>query len=309
VKDWQQHFKNYFRDQSAEWLVDGYETDGYNFPTAAARNKRTISILADEFPENDATVVDLGCGGGDLSRKLASLGYRVTGVDRERSMIDTAEIALDQLPIHERRLLSLVHRDVLDNGLTAQSAEAVTSLGLIGYLDDDDSLFIEADRLLRPGGLFIVSCRNRLFNMTSITRRTIKEIDQGDAHQLASEIMELSKTIPSNDASNFLQEVAQISPAMDVLPQGTYTVPPSPSNAVEARQQTPGSLRTTADSYGFELVNYYGINPHLLPPSIARSLPPYIYNQLSSTLESLSHLPISLTWSSVFIGVFRKKSV
>ena len=43
----------------------------------------------------------------------------------------------------------------------------MTAMGLIEYLPDDDGLFAEAARLLRPGGRFAVSCRNRLYNLQS----------------------------------------------------------------------------------------------------------------------------------------------
>jgi len=299
--------KEYFESHSSNW--GGFEIDGYNVPTAAARNIRTVAILANELPNNDASVVDLGCGGGHLCREMVHLGYKVTGVDFADSMIQASEESHNQLSEAENHRLTFVQNNVLDNGLNAGCANAVTAMGLIGYLDDDESLFKEAERLLLPSGLFIVSCRNRLFNMTSISHRTLKEIDGHDAQELAAEIMELSTSIPANEASEFTQQLKRASLAIDAATQEEVSAAPQPpSETFEARQQTPNGLRITAESSGFELVDYYGINPHLLPPSIARSLPPNVYNLLSSSLEPLAHLPISLAWSSVFIGVFRKRS-
>ena len=47
--------------------------------------------------------------------------------------------------------------------------------GMIEYLPNDDGLFGEAARLLRPGGRFAVSCRNRLYNLQSVNEYTAKE--------------------------------------------------------------------------------------------------------------------------------------
>ena len=37
-------------------------------------------------------------------------------------------------------------------------------------------------------------------------------------------------------------------------------------------------------------------------------LPPNIFNEFSGCLEALEHLSVSLIWSSVFIGVFKKRN-
>jgi len=299
--------QEYFEQHGVDW--GGYQRDGYSVPTSVARNIRTVAILANEFPNNDASVVDLGCGGGHLCQDLVRLGYKATGVDFADSMVAAFEKAFNELTEEERGLLRLVQSDVLDNGLAASSMDAVTAMGLIGYLEDDKSLFEEAARLLLPSGLFIVSCRNRLFNMTSISHRTLREIDGNNAHQLAVEIMELSTSIPPDDADKFIKQLKHVSSELETTaPEETPTEVLPPTETIEARQQTPNGLRATAESCGFEFVEYYGINPHLLQPFIARSLPLHFYNILSSALEPLAHLPISLAWSSVFLGVFRKSS-
>src|SRR5688572_15340485 len=63
-----------------------------------------------------------------------------------------------------------------ESGLPDGEADAVTALGLIEYLDDDAGLFAEAARLLRPGGRFAVSCRNRLYNLLSANDYTQAEL-------------------------------------------------------------------------------------------------------------------------------------
>ena len=44
-----------------------------------------------------------------------------------------------------------------------------------------------------------------------------------------------------------------------------------------------------------------------IDPNINKLLPPKVFNQISSCLNVLEDLPVSLTWSSVFIGAFKLK--
>jgi len=51
---------------------------------------RFVRQLADEHGAGAATIVDLGCGTGLITRALAALGHRVIGVDPSREMIGVA---------------------------------------------------------------------------------------------------------------------------------------------------------------------------------------------------------------------------
>ena len=84
-----------------------------------------------------------------------------------------------------------------ESGLPAGEFDAVTAMGLIEYLPDDDGLFAEAARLLRPGGRFAVSCRNRLYNLLSANDYTAQELGE-EAPRLLEELRDhLARTEPA----------------------------------------------------------------------------------------------------------------
>jgi hypothetical protein len=171
-------------------------------------------------------------------------------------------------------------------------------------------LFQEALRLLQPHGLFIVSCRNRLFNIVSISENTFEELKNGTASKLVMELQELFQEIPRQDARNFLISLARNSRE---LLSGNPARPKRShrkirfTTFIEARQHTPKELVSLAKTFGFSYEGCYGIHPHLLMANVNNLLPPNVFNALSLSLESLAHLPVSLIWSSVFTAVFRRK--
>lgn len=302
--------RDYFNEHSQSWITGAYEGDGYVFPTALARVSKIIKIITQECPDPDIEIVDVGCGAGQLCFELAGRGYRMTGIDQSEAMLSKAKETLASLPDNLQSRLRLVQGDLLDNDLTSHSFDALTAMGVIGYLPSDEVFFREATRLLKPRGLLVVSCRNRLFNMISISDYTLREINSGNAKELIEEIRDLFQKVPEKDAIEFIRSLANAAGTIrmeeSLVPisprQGSF---PTSSSCFEARQQTPKQLKAIAQAQGFEPVALYGIHPHLLIANVNQLLPPGIFNVLSRSLETLDHLPVSLVWSSVFIAVFR----
>gem|GEM_PF-1245255 len=303
----------YFNKNAASWAKGGYCEDDYNYPVAYHRALTVIKILS-ALKKKKIKVADLGCGPGSFALMLAGRGYDVTGVDQSRSMVSIAGKALDaSLPAVKKRV-RFIQASVESVGLSDTAFDVVTSMGVIGYLKSDSPLFKTANRLLKPGGLFLVSCRNRLFNMISITDRTVKEVTSGSARELIAQINELYKAVPAEDTDIFIKNLKKSIcrlPKKTSYPRGhlpnlnDYSPAHCP-NAVEARQHTPLEIERIACKFGFKRMAFYGIHPHIIAPAMNRLMPPKIYNRLSECLEAFSHLPASLIWSSHFIGVFKK---
>jgi len=50
-----------------------------------------------EIGNNNISVIDIGCGNGNISMALGSLGFSVTGVDIDKASIDKAN-SINKLP-------------------------------------------------------------------------------------------------------------------------------------------------------------------------------------------------------------------
>ncbi len=100
-------------------------------------------------------VADIGCGGGIYSRAWAELGAAsVTGVDFSSRMVADARAACANIPE-----IDVVEGDAAATGLAAGSADIVFSRAVIHHLPDLAPVFIEARRILAPGGTIIVQDR------------------------------------------------------------------------------------------------------------------------------------------------------
>ena len=96
------------------------------------------------------TCVDLGCGTGAFTRRLGTLGLRLTGVDISPRSIDRAK-AIGGGPEY-------VVGDVCDCPLPASSCDFVTMSGVLHHLTTQAARvqsLREAFRLLKPGGRFL----------------------------------------------------------------------------------------------------------------------------------------------------------
>jgi SAM-dependent methyltransferase len=121
------------------------------------------AILAAAQPRPGATLVDLGCGGGEFTERVAAAvgAGRVIGVE----LIEPLAAAAEQRGIEVRRA-DLAERLPFDDG----SVDVVHSNQVIEHLPGTDQFMREIRRVLAPGGYAVVSTNNlaSLHNIASL---------------------------------------------------------------------------------------------------------------------------------------------
>jgi|SRR5580704_2073610 2-polyprenyl-3-methyl-5-hydroxy-6-metoxy-1,4-benzoquinol methylase len=114
--------------------------------------------------------LDAGCGSGTLARYLAEAGASVLGVDAAEEMIATArELANNDAasqgvanseeyarPLRFERIATIAHLPLADRSL-----DGILCSSVLEYVPDPAACLAEFARVLRPGGLLIVSVANR----------------------------------------------------------------------------------------------------------------------------------------------------
>lgn len=104
---------------------------------------------------NRKSALDLGCGDGYWSEKLKSLGYHTISVDMKRSYpnIDSDKPYQDMIPINLNQKLSFPDA----------SFDLIWCSEVIEHLENYQQTIKEIQRLLKPGGIYIITTPNSFF--------------------------------------------------------------------------------------------------------------------------------------------------
>ena len=121
-------------------------------------NPARMKFIAERATIDNASVVDVGCGGGILAEALARKGGRVTGID-----VAPRTLAIARLHLHESGM-RVDYREVTVEDLAQESPAAfdvVTCMEMLEHVPDPASIVTGVCALLKPGGQAFFSTLNR----------------------------------------------------------------------------------------------------------------------------------------------------
>jgi len=166
-------------DETRPWYETLFERDWYDYfakggpgspDTDGSYARRTDSEV--EFIEQalgltePCDLLDLCCGPGRHSVRLAKLGHRVTGVDISAYNLEKAVERAAEFGVE----VTWREADMRETGLAEASQDAAINMfSAFGYFDDAENQRVleEVARVLRPGGQFFID----LINRDSLMRR------------------------------------------------------------------------------------------------------------------------------------------
>jgi SAM-dependent methyltransferase len=129
-----------------------------------------LARLLDEAIPDDARVLDLGCGTGQMTIFLANGKRRVVGADLTRASLALAADAARRFGV-ERTLF--VETDLRRPGLAEGRFDVVLSLGVLHHTPDPRAAFASLARLARPGGVIVVGLYNAFARLPHRLRRLL----------------------------------------------------------------------------------------------------------------------------------------
>ena len=145
------------REESSEWDADSYDDDC----AFVYEYGEHVTTLLDLDP--GAKLLDLGCGTGQLSRRLCEDGATVVGVDQSVRMVDRARAQHGDVDG-----LQFVHGDARELPAVlgpdaAGSFDAVFSNAALHWIpaEDHDDVLDGVSGLLTPGGAFVAELGGR----------------------------------------------------------------------------------------------------------------------------------------------------
>lgn len=135
-------------DNMPENLLVDLEATVRRHPWWTARARLALAVLQRYGIAPPATILDAGCGWGTNLTALETGGYRVSGLDISRRM-------LERLDRPDRTLIEADLTQPLPP--EAEPADGLLALDVIEHIDDDRAAVSRLGQLVRPGGVVIVS--------------------------------------------------------------------------------------------------------------------------------------------------------
>ncbi|MFH1684334.1 MAG: class I SAM-dependent methyltransferase [Candidatus Margulisiibacteriota bacterium] len=117
--------------------------------------KNAVLSFLDKYGYKNGKLLDAGCGSAVMIREFLDRGYEVCGIDISQKMIDEA----GKMVKSERAHFSV--GDVEAMSFPSGAFDAIVSIGVLDYLKKDEDALKEMKRVLKPGGIAILSVSNR----------------------------------------------------------------------------------------------------------------------------------------------------
>jgi SAM-dependent methyltransferase len=118
----------------------------------------------------DASVVDVGCGTGQLACFLALKQRRVLGIDYSQHSLDLAKLLAERLAL---KTVDFRRLNLLDWDLPENAFDFVFCNGVLHHTSDPYGGFRNLVRITKPGGRLIVGLYNRYGRLMLLARRRV----------------------------------------------------------------------------------------------------------------------------------------
>jgi len=129
---------------------------------------RICSLLK---PLRESRVLDVGCGTGAQSMRLARRGFQVMAIDFSETVLKRAEAEIRSSGLNDR--ITLRREDILSLTFGDGHFENLLCWGVLMHIADVDRAISEIIRVVKPGGRIVVSEGN-MFSMQSLIIRGLK---------------------------------------------------------------------------------------------------------------------------------------
>ena len=251
----QDQTKVFFKNNASQWQSKAIDQVYSVINDRHRAVHRTLSNY-----KKGSSILDIGCGTGQLAIEAAENGYKALGIDFAEEMIDQAIINKEKAKSSAEFQVESVF-----NFKPKQSYNVISAMGFIEYvsLDQLNVLLDFCYNNTTSNGSISIGSRNRLFNLTTFNDYTNIELKLGTINEL---IKESNICNNSGDRDTFLNTLREYVGSKNLIQNDTH---PITTIGVETRYQfTPSDLMHRIEAFGFKVSNIFPVNFHAFQPAI-----------------------------------------
>ena len=156
--------KDPFKELSSEWWDENGKFQSLHKFTDI--RIQYINRVVSKYKKQDKkyrldklTCLDIGCGGGLLSERIARLGASVTGIDVTKNSIEIAKIHAFNSGLNINYINTDISSFIKNN--SSKKYDLIIASEVVEHLDNRSLFFMEASKLLKNKGILILTTINK----------------------------------------------------------------------------------------------------------------------------------------------------
>lgn len=245
---------DYFKSHADDWQTKALDQ---NYSVIENRHNAVLESMKG-FSSN-SSLLDVGCGTGQLAIQASKLGWKALGIDFAPEMIDLC-VSNNK---SENAQAQFVCSSIFDHDVASESVDVISAQGFIEYisLEQLDEFLDFSQRALKKRGKVAIGSRNRLFNLHSLNQFTKVEAALGTVENLLVEARVIQTAKSQQEAIDALG-----------LLDFEYVQPkvlPLTGVKVDTRYQfSPSDLIVRLRKHGMRATRIFPVHFHALPLSL-----------------------------------------
>lgn len=245
---------DYFKSHAQDW-----QTKAIDQIYSVIENRHNAVLESMKSFSSNSSLLDVGCGTGQLAIQASKLGWKAVGVDFAPEMIDLC-VSNNK---SENANAQFICSSIFDHDVASESFDVVSAQGFIEYisLEQLDEFLDFSQRVLRKNGKVAIGSRNRLFNLHSLNQFTEFETELGTIDNLLVEARAIQAAKSQQEAIDALRLLAFEYPQPDVIPLTGVKVD-------KRYQFSPSDLIGRLRKHGIHATRIFPVHFHPLPISL-----------------------------------------
>ena len=292
----QKQVKEVFEKHADKWFSKAQNKSDDSINIIQQRNQ-FVEYIALKFLNKNSSILDVGCGTGDLVFSLLEKDFDAFGIDFAKSMIDKAKIEAEKHNYPPEKFTEISFFDFLPK----TKLNMISANGFIEYISESElTEFInKTHNFLEKNGLLVFSSRNRLFNIFSFNNYTNAEIKANCLNHLIDECIMFNNNSSFDELlkNKFESKINKNLESHEVT--GDIKV-------ATRYQYTPFQLISQLQKIGFEIIDLKPLHIHLFTTGARKNLLE-IHDTMSNLVQEQKNILQLIPQSSSFMLAARKQ--